>query len=569
MNDDFKRKVEAVAPTLAGLLLAVPVLVAYYPPMTDLGFHEGAIGVLRHFADTSMFPPGLYERNLGHPNQLFHLIGWALSYVVSTRWAVKLIVAATVIAIPVSAGRLARHFGASPLAALMVAPMTLGWLFGWGLVTNLLGLAVLLAVLPGLDRFARVPTGKGAALSVLTVVLLYQAHGAMMSIYAGAAIGLALLRPWSRKETGLRLVPFVAGVVITLAEAVWVARYETPAVRAMPRLWHSLWHKLQHTLYILLPATEVAVQVAVFSLCTLVIVLFFWLRTRERRTQARAEPGQESHSKGPRAWALSHRWELFVVACFAAYLTFPLTLSGTTLVYQRWFPPAFCVLVVIAAPRDLWVREARVALFAVMMLPLATLLVAWPSFVDSNRQFLALERILPYIEPGSAVAGVDLSPPDPSRTYTLGAASGRILATRGGRLAYCFTDSPISPVVIPRRYQWSDSLMRLAFDSGALRPAHDLRRYRYVLLRVNEPSLQQLAIYALSPEAEYVTTSGEWILFRSRGPTLPLTSREGRIMGPPPEDLRDRIAAMVQSLKDAQNVQTPENPSPAPSAIPP
>jgi hypothetical protein len=196
---DARRCVEAVAPWAAGLLLAIPILIAFYPPMTDLPFHEAAIAILRHFGDRSMFPPGLYRYNLGEPNQLFHMTGWALSYVVSTRWAAKLVVAAAVALVPVCAARFARHVGASPLAALVVAPIALGWLFSWGLVANVLGIAALLAVLPLLDDLAREPTPRRAVAAVGGAVLLYFAHEAMLFVYGGAALGLALLHRWSRR----------------------------------------------------------------------------------------------------------------------------------------------------------------------------------------------------------------------------------------------------------------------------------------------------------------------------------------------------------------------------------
>ena len=41
------------------------------------------LAAMRHFGDASRYPPGLLAWNLGHPNQLFHLLAWPLSYVVS------------------------------------------------------------------------------------------------------------------------------------------------------------------------------------------------------------------------------------------------------------------------------------------------------------------------------------------------------------------------------------------------------------------------------------------------------------------------------------------------------
>src|SRR5262245_3600428 len=95
-------------PWVTGLALAVPVLVTHYPPMTDLPLHEAVVSVLAHFREPA-FNPGLYEVHLGHPNQLFVLGAYALSFVFAVPTAVKIAVALTVLAICVSAGRFAAH----------------------------------------------------------------------------------------------------------------------------------------------------------------------------------------------------------------------------------------------------------------------------------------------------------------------------------------------------------------------------------------------------------------------------------------------------------------------------
>jgi len=557
--------IEVAAPWVAGLVLAAPALVAFYPPMTDLAFHEAAIGILRHFGDTAMFPPGLYRYNLGEPNQLFHMAGWALSYVVSTRWAVKLIVAAAVALVPVSAARFARHVGASPLAGLVVAPMALGWLFSWGLVANVIGLAALLATLPLLDRLAQDPTPRRALAAMGGALFLYFAHEAMLFVYGGAALGLALLHRGSPRQTALRISPMVGGAAIAVAQMRWQKRFMTPAVRGMPVFWHTPWHKLKRIPYLVMPAGDPFAHAAMFSLCLLALGTFLWLRTRERRASSPVPPAGATLRERPRAWILARRWEAFALACFVAYMAFPLTLGGATLVYQRWFPPAFAVLAVVLAPADLWVRSARVTRLAVGVLPLATLLVAWPSFADSSRQYRALEAIIAHVQPGSAVASVDLGPGDPSRNYSLGPAAGRVLAERGGRLVYAFTDSPVSPVVVARRYQWNESLVRVGFDSWAFRPAHDLKRFRYLLLRTTDPVRVWIATYALADEAEYVTEEGEWVLYRSRLPVAPLTSPDWPLEKPPPPSMREKLSDVARKLKEsmqsAPDVEVPPEPT--------
>ncbi|MBV9946130.1 MAG: hypothetical protein JOZ69_04705, partial [Myxococcales bacterium] len=524
-----------------------------------------AIGLLRHWGDPVMLPPGLYLRNLGEPNQLFHLVGWALSYALSTRWTVKVLVAAAVTAIPVSSATLARYLGRSPLAALAVAPMALGWLFSWGLVANLIGLACLLPLLPALDRYAARPTPRGAIAALGGVGLLFLAHEAMMFVYGLMAALLAALAPWSWRRTPARLLPALAVLGVHAASIRRQAHFLTPAVSRMPVLWNSFWQKIAHIPYTVLPATDRPVLLGMVALCAVWIGSFLWVRRRERRdappgaepafgntpTVAERRPGDApppSRLDAARAALFARRFELLALTCFVAYLAFPASLSGATFVYQRFFPPAYAVFALTAAPRDLWTRLAQTARVTLGVLPVATLLVALPAFADSDRVYRELEALLPLIAPGSAIASIDLGPGDPTRTYSLGTAGGRALATRGGRLAYAFTDSPISPVVVDKNYQWNGPLIRIGLDSWSFRPAHDFTRFRYLLVRAGDPRLAQAVTYVLRPEADYVDEAGEWILFRSRLEVVPLKSPEAKLPKPPPESLRERIYELVQDL---------------------
>jgi hypothetical protein len=555
----WQRRIETLGPWGAGIFLAIPALVAFYPPMSDLPYHEAAIGILRHFGDRSMLPKGLYRLNLGEPNQLFHMVGWALSYVMSTRWAVKLAVFATIVAIPASAARLARHVGASPLAALLVAPIAIGWLFYWGLIANLIGLAALLAVLPGLDRFAREPTRKGILASCGAVVLLYFAHEAMMFIYAAAAVSLALLHRWSPRRTALRLVPFAFAVAATLAQAKWQMRFMSPAVRAMPRLWTSLHTKLVGVPNLISPASEQYPRDAMFGLTAASIAALFWLRYRERRRRTadrRADDVSMSIAERVRGVVYTYRWELFATACLSAFLTFPVTLNGATFVYQRWFAPGFAVLAVVAAPRDIFVREGRVIRFAIAVSPVATLLLAWPAFAHSSRSYRSLEPLIPLVPPGSSLAALNLGPSDPTMTFSLGPAGGRILAERGGRLVYAFTDSAVSPVVLASRYEWNETLVRVGFESYAFRPAQDLYRFKYVLVRAADPALAMLVIRTMSDDAELVGAEDEWLLFKSRHQTVGVLARDFWLDGPPPENIQQRFDEIIAAAHAADGNQT-------------
>jgi hypothetical protein len=221
---------------------------------------------------------------------------------------------------------------------------------------------------------------------------------------------------------------------------------------------------------------------------------------------------------------------------------------------------------VVAAPRDLWIPAARITRFIVFALPAAVLLATWPSFADSGRSYRTLEDLLPLIERGSAVAELDLGPGDPARTFSLGPSGGRVLAARGGRLDFAFTDSPVSPVIIPKPIRWNESLIRLGFDGWAFRPEHDFRSFRYALVRTTDANVAALAQLTLEPEGRYVATAGEWVLFESTLPVVPVTSPQVHMPQPPPEQLRDRAARIVERMGGVPTISVPPEQQPDPAA---
>jgi hypothetical protein len=78
----------------------------------------------------------------------------------------------------------------------------------------------------------------------------------MMFLYPGAALGLALVYPWSREATALRLAPALLGVVVTLGQAKWQERFMSPTVLPVQRTWTPLGKKLRDIPDIISPATE-------------------------------------------------------------------------------------------------------------------------------------------------------------------------------------------------------------------------------------------------------------------------------------------------------------------------
>jgi hypothetical protein len=122
-----------------------------------------------------------------------------------------------------------------------------------------------------------------------------------------------------------------------------------------------------------------------------------------------------------------------------------------------------------------------------------------------------------------AVMQLDLTPKPATNAAPVPPAASRVQAERGGRMLFAWTNTPPNPVYIPRGFQWNESIERLVTAPYALLPALDFRRYGYLLAYDEIAAMHPFIARALSPEAELVASEGEWMLFRSRLPTVPLT----------------------------------------------
>jgi hypothetical protein len=567
--------VERWAPYVAAALLAMPVLLASYPPMTDLPLHETSVSILRHFGDSAMFPPGLYFRNFGHPNQMFHIAALVLSYFTSTETACKLVVAAAVAGLPLASARLATHIGASRWTALIVAPVALGWLFFMGLVANILGLTLLIALFPTLDKFIQKPTPAGAARAIGGAVLLYFAHEAMMFDYAAAALLFTLGYPLTSRETPLRLSVFVASVAITAAQLVYQAPLFTKSTSSIPTVFMPIVVKFTGLPGVLFGAYDQAESRMLFVLALGAMIALGV--TRWRMHKASGVP----IARGWRQRLHDYRYEIFAACCFAAYVAYPVTLNGATLVYHRFLPPAFAVLAIVVSPRKHVVGEAgdvhfvgprvnKLAKIFASVIPLASLLIVWPAFADQSRNYNDVKKLIPFVAKGSAVAAIAGSVPS-NHGFVKPTMAIRVVAERGGRMLYSFSESPIAPAMIRPQWEWAEPIERILPNEHALCPAYDLTRFRYVMFHSTDVQLEYIVTQSLKPEAKLVEVAGDWALYESTLPTVPLETPDGKAPSPCPGDtLGGRMQKTAAMLRETMTRSKGEGApvKPPPTALP-
>ena len=494
------------------------------------------VALLARRGDPAFAPTGLYELALGHMNQLFYFLAWPLALATGAEASCRLVLAGTIAGSLVAAGHLATHMGRTRWAALAMAPAVVGWTFYWGFAPQMLGLALWMAALPILDRGARSATGWGAARSSVVMVLVGLGHVTSLLCACLATAIFALTRPVDRL-TPLRLTPAALGLLLVLGEDRWERRVATPLARLFGSqvLWHPVGRKISG-LVAFVAGEHGTVPEAVVGLLVLMAAGVWSL------------PGRMSRDRRAPPLHLSRRIEdcrfgLLAGGLLALYFALPYSTNFGAFLYVRFLAPAFVLAILLAAPkkgmRGPLVLAPALALFG------APMLLALPQLQAAEQQSRAIEPLLARVEPDSAVAVLHFGKYQRGLLFDPTSLGNRVLAQRGGRLLSSFTEYPIAPVVVRRDLRWDSMLLRVSEKSGLFEPGVDLMRIRWVVAHVHEPLVTDLVTRALSGEAHLVDASGEWLLFRSTLPPVPLDSPDGP-SSPDAETLQDRVTSALR-----------------------
>jgi hypothetical protein len=518
-------------PLGVGALVALPTAAVRWPPASDLSLHEGMVALLLHHGDSAFVPPGLYDLQLGHGNQLFYFLALPFAWAFGPGLACRLVLAAIVAATVAAAAHLAEHLGRARVAALSIVPAALGWSFYWGFAPQMLGFALLLGLLPLLDAAAERGSPLHAGLASLAMGVLGLAHVTSMICACVATVIFALVRPLDRR-TPLRVAPAVFGAALALGEAAWESRTATPLAKlfASQVLWHSPGKKVAD-LVAHVVGRHGTITEATLGLLIVVTAVLWRLPDAPPTVVPDGAPVPEG---GPRVWAARHRFSILAATLFALYFAAPYSVNFGAFLYVRFLAPAFALSMLLLAPR----AGSRGPLVVVPSLALAVapLVAAVPQLAAAERQARAVEPLLARIDADSAVAVLHFGKHDRELLFDPTSFGNRVLAERGGREVFSFAEYPIAPVVVRPDLRWDALLLRLSMRPDALEPAHDFTYVRWLLAHVHETALAPRIVRAIAPEAQLVDTSGEWLLFRSTLPVVPVASPE-----PPPDPTAETV----------------------------
>jgi hypothetical protein len=416
----------------------------------------------------------------------------------------------------------------------------------WGLIANMVGLDLWLFALPTLDRFAQRPAGRTLAEACGWIVLLHFAHELMALVAAGAIAVFAVgsCRRW--KDAALLALPGMLVVALFGVAVIESAKLAATYHATYARLeWDGLGTKLDAAPSLLYESADAErwLRYVLFFACQLPAALFAAERWRSRATT----------SRGLRESLVHFRFEILAGLLILAYLAAPLSVKGTRLVYQRFLPPAWTLLLVASCARAPQPKPSPLPRLLSALMPLVPLLVTWPLFVESSATYRDLDAAITHLTPGSAYVVLGVGDPLHARESPA-SFDGHVVGALGGRGIFDATLSESSPVYQRVAAQWPSGFRRF-YDAIHFLPSHDLSRYRYVLLYAHDLDAANLATLAMQPEAKLVFHQGEWTVLESTLPLAPLDAPDALDPDPWPKTLGDRAAevfARLQRIPPAQ-----------------
>lgn len=202
---------------LAGvwLLSVVPLALAPYPPLQDYPFHIARMYVLAHRDEVPVFQEAYELKSFLIPNVGMDLVVLGLSNVVSVQLAGRIFIALVFLGIlggcSFLSWSLVRRVTLWPLAC---AIFLYNWIFLYGFLNYLLGLAVMLWGVGAWIAMEESAPGRRVAVAVLFGLLLFFCHLSAFGVYAILISGYELDRRVRGQGLSPKAVARAAAVLV-------------------------------------------------------------------------------------------------------------------------------------------------------------------------------------------------------------------------------------------------------------------------------------------------------------------------------------------------------------------
>jgi hypothetical protein len=468
---------EEAAFGLLALASAVPLFVAEYIPLQDLPQHAAAVRVLTDYSDSALRFRELFElRLLSTPYWSVYALSSLLSFGFGPLVALKLVLAASLVALPYTLRALLRELGKPGAYALLALPLAYNSQLALGFLNFVAGLPLMLL---GLSLAARsvASQSKAAArwLSLVACVTFFS-HVVPFVVLAGGCFVFAAGR--DLRQVAARLLPLVPAA---LAASIWLTAQPSgrlvlglasererarasfvdfgTALGELP-LWLTDIYRDGSGRWPLLALSLLVLAICVASFCGKGRV--FGLRPDAARAATRATE------------SLRRRLLLLLVLLVPAYFLLPAGYDWIWPLNARL--PIVIALLGIAALPALGRRGSAAVGLAAAALAFGALALSTRAFRATSAEYAGLARALAQIPPGRAVVGLIFRPTSAVLRFAphLHAAAW-YQAERGGAVVFSFADFPQSPFGfradaarprLPPRWEWQPERVDTTRDLG-------------------------------------------------------------------------------------------------------
>ncbi|WP_437722082.1 hypothetical protein [Sorangium sp. So ce861] len=513
-------------------VIALPLAVARYPPMTDLPFHAAQTAALRHYLDPAWhFREQFALQPLAVPYMSMYALGALLMLVLPPVAAVKVAAAAMLALLPAGLAVLFHGLKRSPL--LGVLGLVLVWcnLTHWGFL-NHMGALGLFAMVVGLtlllvDRPSR---GRQIALA-LALVALFFTHVFRFPFAIAAVVGAAIVVfPATRRLRPIAL-PLAPSLVLFAA---WLA-VRTDTLHAAPFAPALHWERLGEVPSLLFtsftdPAEAAAARRAARLVLAALLVCVGGAAVQLAASMSAPAPPPAVPDAAPppaadaRQRAFARLAALVPIACAAVFLglflSLPLQIGLWWYVYPREIVAA--LFLALGAfpdlPRSPWLKAPAVLALAAAAISLGDVARDnYRRFDHSTRDF---DAIIARIPPAPRLLYLVFDHGGSTRATTpFIHLPAWVQATRGGWLSFHFAVWDASPIAYrpraepgavvppptPLRWEWTPEKF-------------DVRRhgafFDWFLVRRRAGADH---LFAKDPSIVPVDHVGDWWLYRRAG----------------------------------------------------
>ena len=470
-----------------------PLAYTQYAPLQDLPQHLAAIRVLHDFDDPALRFAQYFELDLLRTQYLaYYLAVDLLAYVAGVERANELLIAAAMIATPLTALGLRAALGKDPRLALLCFPLAYNAHLVLGFFNFLSAIPLSLYGVTLAVRQRRSPSlRRGIGIGVLALVCFYT-HVVPFALLCLAIGMIGLSR--KLKTSVYMLAPLVPSAFAALAwlqqspagqaTATAASGAEGPALQVTPPavalaqtgLWLTDLFRGDEDRRLLWAWAGLAAVVVVLAVAERV-----WRFARTRRAPT-AVPADAIDPADTLGWQLNAVPWVLALSSAALYFLMPTSYDWIWPIAQR-FPLLAALWLVIALPDGRWLR--RGVLIAAFVLSSASLHFAGKAIARFDRDEVGdFDAALAAIPPGQRVVGLIFDRHSHNVTFApFIHFVAYYQARKGGAVMFTFADFPQSPFRFrednrpPRvgpRWEWMPERVM---------PRRDLDFYDYALVR--------------------------------------------------------------------------------------